>query len=401
MQNQHTASPPLSPSPRGRPSPASRGAFRIGRLFGVEILAHWSWPIVIALLTWSLQAGFLPAAYPQWTVQQRWAVGLLTSLLLFGSVLLHELAHALVARRRGYRAERIVLYLFGGGTELTDEPRRPRDEFWIAAAGPLTSIAAIVAFSALWLCGRVLDLQPLYPLAGYLALMNALLAAFNLLPGLPLDGGRMLRALLWSGRRSRLQATHTASIGGRIIAALLFGVGILRVLGGDVGGLWFALIGWFLWEAAQSSYRRLLVESALGALPVSALTDRDVPRLPPDLPLRRFVDEYVLGRQVQAAFVAPTDDADVLGLITLTDLRRVPPDQWDEVSVYRAMTPRDRLIATTPESEALAALETMAAHQVRQLPVFQGRTALGLVTLTALAQAIQLRRTLPVGQQLG
>lgn len=395
MQNQHLSPPRLSPPPRGRPSPAGSGAFRFGRLFGVEVLAHWSWPIVIALLTWSLEAGFLPAAYPEWTAQQRWAVGLLTSLLLFGSVLAHELAHALVARRRGYTAERIVLYLFGGGTELADEPRRPRDEFWIAAAGPLTSIVAVAAFAGLWLCGRALDLQPLYPLAGYLALMNALLAAFNLLPGLPLDGGRMLRALLWGGRRNRLQATHTASRGGRIIAALLIGVGILRVLGGDVGGLWFALIGWFLWEAAQTSYRRLLVESALGAVPVSALIDRGVPRLPPDLSLRRFVDEYVLGQQVQTAFVAPTEDADVLGLITLADLRRVPSAQWPEVSVYRAMTPRDRLIAAAPETEALAALETMAAHRLQQLPVFQGRTALGLVTLATLARAIQLQQTLP------
>ncbi|HLZ71815.1 MAG TPA: site-2 protease family protein [Dehalococcoidia bacterium] len=395
MQNHH-----LSP-PRGTPSPARVGAFRLGHLFGVEILAHWSWPIVIALLTWSLQAGFLPAAYPEWTAQQRWAVGLLTSLLLFGSVLAHELAHALVARRRGYSAERIVLYLFGGGTELADEPRRPRDEFWIAAAGPLTSVAAVAACAGLWLFGRALDLQPLYPLAGYLALMNATLAAFNLLPGLPLDGGRMLRALLWGGRRTRLQATHTASIGGRIIAALLLGLGILRVLGGDVGGLWVALIGWFLWEAAQTSYRRLLIESALGAVPVSALIDRGVPRLPPDLTMRRFVDEYVLGRQVQAVFVAPTEDADVLGLITLSDLRRVPAEQWSEVSLYRAMTPRDRLITATPSTAALTALETMAAHQVQQLPVFQGRSALGLITLSTLARAIQLRQTLPPGQQTG
>lgn len=385
---------PVSP-PRSAPSPAAVGAFRLGRLFGVEILAHWSWPLIVVLLTWSLQAGFLPAAYPEWTAPQRWSVALLTSLLLFGSVLAHELAHALVARRRGYRAERIVLYLFGGGTELTDEPRRPRDEFWIAAAGPLTSVAAVAVCAGLWLLGRTLALQPLYPLAGYLAVMNALIASFNLLPGLPLDGGRMLRAALWGRHRTRLQATRTASIGGRIIAALLFGLGILRVLGGDVGGLWFALIGWFLWDAAQTSYRRLLIESALGALPVSALTDRDVPRLPPDLSLRRFVDEYVLGRQVQAAFVAPTEDAEVFGLITLSDLRRVPPEQWDEVAVYRAMTPRDRLVAATPDMRALAALETMAAHQVRQLPVFQGRTALGLVTLSALTRAIQLQQTLP------
>jgi CBS domain-containing protein len=263
------------------------------------------------------------------------------------------------------------------------------------------SFAAMILFAGLWLFGRAFDLQPLYPVAGYLAFMNATLVAFNLLPGLPLDGGRILRAALWGTRLNLLQATRAASTSGRIVAALLIGLGVVEVLLGNLGGLWFALIGWFLWQEAQTSYRRLLIERTLGAVPISALIERNVPRLSPDVSLQRFADEYVLGRQVQAAFVAPTEEADVLGLITLSDLRRVPREQWAEVSVYRAMTPRDQLIAASPAMDALGALETMAAHRVQQLAIFQGRTALGLVTLTALARAVQLRQTLPAGQQKG
>jgi Zn-dependent protease len=378
-----------------RPAARAVGSFRLLRLLGFDILIHWSWLIIVFLLTWSLESNYLPDLYPEWSPGRRWAVGAVTSLLFFSSVLAHELAHAVVARRRGTPVRHITLYIFGGASALGDEPRSARDEFWIAIVGPATSLVAALLFGAIWLAAHAAGARPFYATAGYLAYINVFVAVLNLLPGFPLDGGRVLRAVLWGVKRNMLEATRVAGNVGRVLAGVLIAGGILVIFaGGFLTGFWSIFVGWFLWNAADSSYQMLVLETGLHGVTVGPLIERDVPRIPPDLTLRQLAHEHVLRHNRRVFFVSPVEDGDIQGLITLSDLSKTPEAEWDTVSVYRAMTPRDRLVVATPGTMALDALRLMVEHNISQIPVFDGHDAIGLLTRAALIQAIQLRSQL-------
>jgi Zn-dependent protease len=386
-----------NPSGGGARQPVSRdaGTFRVFRLLGFDILVHWSWVIIVLLLAWSLASSYLPDLYPEWPGRRRWAVGIVTSLLFFSSVLAHELAHAVVARRVGAEVRHITLYIFGGASALADEPRTAREEFRIAIAGPVMSLLAAGLYGLVWLGTKQAGLRSVYPVAGYLAYINLFVAVLNLLPGFPLDGGRVLRAVLWGMKRNMLEATRIAGAVGRLFAGLLIGIGLFVVVqGGVLTGIWCMFIGWFLWNAAESSYQMLLVRTGLQGIAIAPLIERDVPRVPPDLSLRALAHEHVLRQNRRAFFVSPVEEGDIQGLITLADLRGVPEPEWETTSVYRAMTPRDRLVTVSPLTDALDALRIMAEHRVNQIPVFEGHNAVGLLTRAGLIQAIQLRSQL-------
>ncbi len=380
-----------SQHPHPQPVTAMPGALRLGQVAGFDIYVHWSWLIIFWLLTWSLAVGYLPDVYPGWSTGQRWVVGAVTSLLFFASVLVHELAHSVLARGRGLPVHSITLFVFGGVSMLGGEARRAKDEFWIAIVGPLTSfVVAAVAF-AVWLVARALEAEVVRAMAGYLASINLSVGIFNLLPGFPLDGGRVLRSLVWGVRRSLVEATRIASNVGKGIAALLVALGILMVFLGGLGGLWLVFIGWFLWNAAESSYQQLVMQRSFEGLSIAPVIERTVPRVAPDVLLRQLAHDYILKQNRRAFFVAPAEEGDIQGLITLSDLQKVPDEEWDRISVYRAMTPRDRLITITPRTDALAALEIMAEHNIAQLVVIDGREPIGLLSRAALISAIQLR----------
>lgn len=373
-----------------RGEPGMPGSFPLLTLFGIDVFVHWSWLIIFGLLTWSLATTLFP---DDWTPAQRWLAGGATSLLFFASVLAHELSHSLVARGRGIPVHSITLFIFGGVSALAAESRSPRDEFWTAIVGPLTSFVAAVLFAAIWVVARAADVRPLQGVAGYLAYINVAVGIFNLLPGYPLDGGRVLRAIVWSVKHNQLEATRIAANAGRVVAALLIGLGFLVIFftPGLVGGFWFILIGWFLWNAAESSYQQLLVQTNLQGLTIGPLIEREMPRVPPDATLWQLAHDYVLRQNRRAFFVAP-EEGEVLGLITLSDLRKVPEEEWERVTVFRAMTPRERLLTVTPRTEVLVALQTMAEHDINQMPVVEGRTLVGLLTRAALIRALQLRQ---------
>ena len=260
-----------------------------------------------------------------------------------------------------------------------------------AVVGPLTSFAAGLLFAVIWLVARRADVSPVTAIAGYLASINVAVGVFNLLPGFPLDGGRVLRALVWGAKGDLLAATRVAANAGRAVAAVLIGLGILSLLGrGGFGGVWFIFIGWFLWNAAESSYQQLLVQNGLHGLTAGSLAGPAAARVPPDATLRQLAQDYILRRNQRAFFVGP-EGGEALGLVTLADVQKAPEDRWDTTTVFRAMTPRERLIVVAPETEATEALRLMAEHNVNQLPVVAGREVLGLVTRAALIQAIQLR----------
>lgn len=383
-----------SPSPSTNQSP-SPGTFQAGVVFGFPIRVHWTWLMAFALITWTFSTSFLPRAYPDWPAERWWAVALTSTVLFFGSVLLHELAHALMARRFGHPVRDITLFLLGGASSMETEPRRAKEEFWIALVGPLTSLGLAVLFTAIWAGAQLTGVEVIAPLAGYLGWLNFTLGVFNLLPGFPLDGGRVLRAAVWGRTQDLLKATRVAGVSGRIVAAGLAGFGLWTVISGSaVGGIWLMLVAWFLFGAATASEQQTLLSQTLSGVPVEQLVDPDVPRVSPALSLREFADEWVIARGRRAAFVAATEDADALGLVTLSDLSKVPDSEWATTTVFRVMTPVHQLVVASPTTEALAALQLMATHNLQQLPVVRGKETVGLLTRTRLLAAIQLRSQL-------
>jgi Zn-dependent protease/CBS domain-containing protein len=366
------------------------GSFSLFRPFGFDVRVHWSWWIVFALLTWSLYNGYFPSVYPNWSPPQRLLTAAITTLLFFASVLAHELSHSIVARRRGLPVEGITLFVFGGVSGLGDEPRSARDEFAIAIVGPITSFVIAALAFLVWLAAYNADVVPVAAVAGYLAYINLTVGIFNLLPGFPLDGGRVLRSIVWGIKGNLLTATRVAATSGKVIAWLLIGLGVLSALSGNIGGLWLVLIGWFLVDAARTSYEQVKLEALLGGVPTSALLEPAASTVAPNATLREFVDRSLLHDQRRAYLVTGPDGA-LQGLISMSDLQKVPREEWDRTSVAQVMTPRQRLVTVAPSAPALDALRLMAEHDVHQLPVLDGETPMGMITRAGLLGAIHVR----------
>lgn len=372
--------------------------FCIGRIAGIDVFVDWSLLIIFFLITFSLAAGLFPAWHPDWGPALAWGTALAAAVLFFASVLVHELSHALVGRSRGITVRRITLFVFGGMAHMENEPRGWRAEFWMAIVGPITSLVLGVAFVILaQLLGGPTTFDPENPqeamarlgpaptLLLWLGPINILLGLFNLVPGFPLDGGRVLRAVLWGITRNFRKATLWASRGGQAFAWLLIASGFAMILGlrvpvfgsGFVGGIWLAFIGWFLNNAALMSYRQVLVREALSDVPVSRLMQTDVVSITPELSLSRLVDEHLLGGDQRAFPVL--DNGRFVGLACLHDLRKHPREEWDRTTVRDIMTPVDQLAPVRPDQEAAEALAILSRRDVNQLPVLEGERLRGLL----------------------
>ena len=372
-------------------------ALRIGRIFGIDIRIHWSWLAIFFLLLWWLATGFFDDvdAYSHWSAVERWLASGITTTLFFVSILLHELSHSLVARRLGLPVHSITLFIFGGVSSLTQEPDSPGQEFKMAIVGPLMSFAlgiiAAAIFLGLWANG--LDDTVPGAVAAYIAFINVAVGIFNMLPGYPLDGGRVLRASLWARTGSMLRATRWAARVGTIIAFGLMALGVLSALAGNwLGGVWFIVIGWFLRNTSEQAYQQLLYRSTLEGAKVGDIVDRSIEGAPPDIPLSELVNDYILGRGQRCVPVVV--EGNLLGLITMEDLRRFPPDEWATTSAFRAMTPREQLHTVASEDELMSALELMAANDVHQLPVIDGFDFNGFVTRADVIRRIQVKAEL-------
>ena len=269
-------------------------SFKLGRIFGVNVGVHWSWLFIFFIVMWSFAEGVMHHYYPGWDAGSRWGAGALIAGVFFLSILAHELAHAIVANRHGLEVRDITLFLFGGVSNLTKEPPTPGVEFKIAVVGPLTSLALGAAFTVGWLLLR----DPNHHLAAIstnLALINGSLAAFNMLPGYPLDGGRVFRSIVWARGHDHLAATHTAARAGEWISYAVIGVGVIyTLLGGFMMGIWFVLIGIFLKNASAGSYESEMRESILAGVPVSAAMRTDVEQVAPDVSIDQLVREHIL-----------------------------------------------------------------------------------------------------------
>ncbi len=348
-----------------------RGTIPLGRLFGIPIGLDYSWFLIFGLLTWSLASNYYPARYADWPAVQYWGLGALTAVLLFASVLLHELGHALVARGFKIPVRRIRLMIFGGVAEMGDESPDARAEFTVAVAGPLVSVLVGLAAGAGWLVLRAAGLfEPLVALLGYLALINVLLAGFNMIPGFPLDGGRVLRAIVWGATRSMRRATLIAGNIGRVIGFGFIGLGLLQMFtGGLVNGIWMAFIGMFLQGAASAEMRGQAVRESLSGRTVAQVMSRGLAALPSTLTLQQLIDAHILGGG-QRAF-AVVDGGRVLGLLTINEVRQVPAAERLYTTLAEAMVPVDDLKTVQPDTALWTALKRMEIEELGHLPVVE------------------------------
>ena len=382
-----------------------QSGFRLARIAGIEVRVDWSLAVVFWLIAFNLGTGLLPARHLNWSGGLIWVAAFAAAALFFLSVLAHELAHALVGRARGVPIEGITLFLFGGVSRLGGEPKSPGAEFLMAIVGPLTSLVIGIICTALGAAfadrsaADGLELSSFGPAATlllWLGSSNLALAIFNILPGFPLDGGRVLRAILWKAMGDLRKATRGATIAGRVIAGLLIFVGVTMAFGarfpllgtGLAQGLWLVLIGWFLDNAALNSYRQLVVTQLLAGVPVSRLMRRDVETIDADLPVSTLVDRFFAQSDQRCYLVRDGDQ--VTGLVCMPDLLKVERDAWPETPVRAIMSELGDLKAVRPDEDAAEALSKLAAQDVDQLPVVEGGKLAGILRRGDLLRWIEL-----------
>ena len=371
-------------------------SIRIGRIFGVQIGLHPSWFVIAVILTYTLAAGQLPATFPGWEQALYWVVGASIAVLLFASVLAHEMSHALLARRFGLKVRDITLFIFGGAATLEEEAKRPRDEAVMAAAGPITSL---LIGAALWGISVFIGQPQVAAIVGSLGLINVSLGIFNLIPGFPMDGGRILRAVLWKIRGDRFAATRNAAAVGRLFGYLLIAVGIFIIFQANdlFYGLWLALIGWFLSNAAEAAVAQTSVEHALHGIKVRDVMETDPPAISPNESVADLVNDRLI-RGEHRSFLVRHDDGGLAGIVTLSDVRRMPRENWESARVTDIMTRYANLATIEPETELAPALKLLQEREVNQLPVVtdEGRTVVGLLTRAGILRLIEARMRLGV-----
>jgi Zn-dependent protease/CBS domain-containing protein len=383
-------------------------AFRLGRLFGIEIRIDASWLFIFVLLTWNLSAIF-SAWHPDWAPLQDFGVAVAASVLFFACVLLHELAHSLVAQRFGSRVRSITLFLFGGISNIEREPPSPLAEFFTAVVGPVTSLLLGFGFIVLTSIGTgvtfrsaaetgdtLAHLGPGATLLAWLGPINVLIGLFNLIPAFPLDGGRVLRSILWASFKDLRRATRSASTIGQAFGMLFIVLGIAMAFGvrvpffgtGLVGGLWLAFIGWFLRSAAAQSYMRIALQDVLAGHTVEELMRPGGEGVPPDLSLAGLVHDYLIHSDAGALPV--TQDGSVIGMVSLTEVRRVPHDEWARTPVERVMRRDATLTVATPGEPLAQAFEDLARQDLAELPVLDHGRLVGMLLRRDLGRWFEL-----------
>ncbi len=366
-------------------------SIKLFTVFGFTVNLDMSWFIIGLLITWSLASGVFPQMYPDLSSGTYWLMGIGGALGLFASIVFHELSHSLVARQFGLPMRGITLFIFGGVAEMSDEPPSPKAEFFMAAAGPLASIML-----GLLLLGVGLALrhgQVNIAIAGavsYLGFINLILAAFNLIPGFPLDGGRILRSALWYWRGNLRWASRIAANIGAAFGMVLIILGVISVLGGQViGGVWYFLIGMFLRGAAQSSYQQVLLRQALGGETVANFMTENPITVTPDMTLETLVDDYIY--RYHHKLFPITNDGCLTGCITMQQVKQVPRDQWHAIKVenlQQACVPNNTI---SPQADAMQALARMNRTRTSRLLVVDNSRLEGIITLKDLLEFFALK----------
>lgn len=368
-----------------------RGSWKIARIAGIDIGVHYTWLFAFLIISWSLAQGYFPQSYPSWSRTLYWAAGFLSAILLFISVLIHELAHSLVAQARGLPVSSITLFIFGGVSNLSEEPERPGLEFGMAIVGPLSSLV----LSGIFYIVRLPIGQGTftYAIFGYLILINLLLAAFNLLPGFPLDGGRVLRAILWKTSGSLVKATNIATAVGRIFGwgFIALGVFIFFNTGDFLSAIWIAIIGVFLNSAAEGSRQEVTVREHLSGVKVTQAMEANTETVGPRLSVAELVRDIFLLKRRRA--IPVTDGDQIVGMVSITDVRDLPQEQWALTPVERIMT-RGPIHTVTPGDDLATALKLIAQLDLNQVPVLSGGKLVGILSRANVISFLQLRQEL-------
>ncbi|WP_043739369.1 site-2 protease family protein [Thioalkalivibrio nitratireducens] len=372
-------------------------SFSLFRVLGFEIRANVTWLFLALLITWSLAEGLFPHFYPELAPAVYWLMGLVGMLGLFFSLLFHELSHSVVARSYGLRVRGITLFLFGGMAQMVGEPKEPRVEFWMAIAGPIASLFLAVAFYLLGAGMHAVGVpEHLAGVAYYLGFINLLLAVFNMVPGFPLDGGRVLRAALWHLKGDLRWATRWASRMGQGFGLLLVALGIASFVAGNfIGGMWWFLIGLFVHAAAGAGYRQLLMQQALAGRSVRRFMTTDPVTVPAETSIRDFVEHYVYHH---AFDLFPVERGGrLVGHAGLREARQVDREAWDDTRIGEVCREAGEGATVSADEDANEALERMQGHRVSRLIVTEGDRIVGILALKDLLHFLQVRSELEKG----
>jgi Zn-dependent protease/CBS domain-containing protein len=386
----------------------TNNGIRIAKLFGIKIRIDWSWLLILLLVVWNLAAAF-SQMHPDWRLPFTILIAVSAALLFFLSVLLHELAHSLVAKAQGIPVDSITLFLFGGVANIREEPKSPGNEFLMAILGPVTSL--VIGFILLLIASIGLPMQqlqtqpmeilqqftPLRTIAFWLGSINVVLGLFNLIPGFPLDGGRVLRSIIWALTQNLRKATRWAAYVGQVIAwsmiisgiAIIFGMQFPFLGEGLVSGVWLIFIGWFLNNAASRSYQQLMIRNILIDVPVKRMTKRNPPTVPADVTVDQLIEDYIMQTDEHAFPVLNGDN--LVGIVCLEDVRRLPGELRPEKLVSEIMTPRSEIRSIHPDGDAFEAMITISRNSVRQLVVMDGDEMFGLVRRRDIIRFLQIQ----------
>lgn len=373
-----------------------RSSIRLGRLFGIEIGLHYSWFLIAFLITMSLGSQF-QASHAEWGSSVIWSLSILTSLLFFVTLLAHEMSHALVARAHGLSTKAITLFALGGLAQIEKEPEDAKTEFLVGAVGPFSSaVMGAASLAIAWALGWRIGSEPATPVRAmfvWLGYINLTLAAFNMIPGYPLDGGRILRSILWMKSHDALKATRNAAMTGKIFALLFIAFGVFQFFGGaGFGGLWIAFIGWFLLQAATASAASVQLSAGLRGVRVSDVMTSDCTMIDAYTNVQNFVEENLL-RSGKRCFVVQ-QNGQIIGLVTPHEIKELDRGRWPYTTIADVMRPLDQLHTVAPSTPVMDALETMGRDDVNQLPVVSGSHLDGIITRANVLQFLHTRAEL-------
>ena len=373
---------------------------KLFQILGFEIRIDLSWFIIAVLITWTLAVGVFPYYYKDLTTAIYWWMGVAGALGLFFSVVFHELTHSVISRMRGLPMKGITLFIFGGVAEMREEPESPKTEFWMAIAGPISSIVLGAVFYGLYRLGARGDWPvPVNGVLAYLGMINFILAGFNLIPAYPLDGGRVLRSALWKWKDNIRWATRISSHIGSGFGIALVVLGVISFIGGNlIGGVWWFLIGLFVRNASQMSYRQLLMRRALEGEPVRRFMKKDLVTVRPSVSVEQLVEDYIYQHH-HKMFPVVEDSNRLVGCVTTKQVREIPRDEWSQKKVSDIVTPCSDENTVQPEMDAMKALSIMNQNKASRLMVVDNDRLVGIVTLKDMLDFFSLQLELEGGEE--
>ena len=370
-----------------------REGIRLFKIFGIEISLDFSWFIIFFLVTWSLASGYFPFKYPFFDKGTYWLMGAISSVLLFATVLMHELSHSVVANINGLNIRRIKLFIFGGVAQLDREPPSPRIEFDVAIAGPICSFilhfifkATAGGISAVFL-GR--GQNPVVVILMYLSFINMFLAIINLIPAYPLDGGRILRAFLWARTKSLRRATAIASNVGKLFALFLIFNGFIVAIRGEMAGLWYVFIGMFLFGAAKMGYESVLLRDAMGESRVGDVMSPAIIIKDTGMTIDRVIDKYFFHYHHSSFPVM--ENGKFSGMLNLSKIKEVPREDWARITVSQCLEPVDPVTVVRTGEKTINILRRLAEHSKEHLLVMQGERIVGIITRVDIMKLLKMK----------